>query len=118
FAGGVFVSAGDFNRDGKADVLAGSGAGGGVQPFDDGARARGFDLATGAVLLDFQPYPTFFGGVRVSARDVNGDGTADVVTGAGPGGGPHVLEFDGRDLRPLGSFFAFDPAFTGGVFVA
>jgi len=49
---------------------------------------------------------------------VNGDGVEDVVTGAGPGGGPHVKMFDGRTLAEVGSFYAFAPDFGGGVFVA
>ena len=60
----------------------------------------------------------FAGGVRVAAADVNGDGRADIIAGAGPGGAPHVRVFSGLDLSPLSSFFAFEPEFTGGVFVA
>jgi hypothetical protein len=40
-----------------------------------------------------------------------------LVTGAGPGGGPHVQVFDGRGALLL-SFFAFAPAFTGGAHTA
>jgi hypothetical protein len=40
------------------------------------------------------------------------------VTGAGPGGGPHVQVFDGRTGKPLFGFFAYDPLFTGGVRVS
>jgi hypothetical protein len=59
----------------------------------------------------------------VSCADLTGDGVDAVVTGAGPGGGPHVKLFDGASLLKgqvvlLRSFMAYDPKFTGGVFVA
>jgi hypothetical protein len=51
------------------------------------------------------------------AVDVNGDGKADIVTGAGPSAGPHVKVFRATDLLLLDSFFATAASFTGGVFV-
>lgn len=97
-------------------VVSGAGAGG-------GPHVRVFDAATGAVKFEFFAYGLdFTGGVRVAACDVNGDGVPDIVTGAGPGGGPHVKVFDGvtgtQLSGPIGSFFAFNPAFIGGVHVA
>ena len=62
--------------------------------------------------------PTFTGGVRVAVGDVNGDGVEDVIAAAGPGGGPNVKVFSGVDGSLMFSFFAYDPSFTGGVFVA
>src|SRR5262249_51252944 len=62
--------------------------------------------------------PAFTGGVRVALGDFNGDGIPEIITGAGPGGGPHVKVFDGRTGETLVSFFAYDAAFRGGVSVA
>ena len=57
----------------------------------------------------FDAFPGFLGGVSVTLGDVNGDGVADVIAGAGPGGAPHVKVFNGTDLSELASFFALQP---------
>jgi uncharacterized repeat protein (TIGR01451 family) len=112
FVGGTYVAAGDVSGDGVADLVTGAGATG-------DAHVRALDGVTGADLLSFYAYPPgFLGGVRVAAGDVNGDGHADIVTGAGPGGAPHVQVFDGVTGALIRSFLAYDPAFLGGVFVA
>lgn len=96
-------------------------------PQGNAPVVRLFDTATHAEVTSFLAYdPAFRGGVQVHLADVNADGVADLITGAGPGGGPHVKVFDGRDLRrgpgtsprDLASFMAFDSAFAGGVQVA
>jgi hypothetical protein len=111
FTGGVFVAAGDVNGDGRADIITGAGPGG-------GPHVKVFSGADLSVLASFFAYdPAFPGGVFVAAGDVNGDGRADIITGAGPGGGPHVKVFSGVNLSVLASFFAYDPAFPGGVYV-
>jgi uncharacterized protein (TIGR03118 family) len=111
FTGGVFVAAGDFNGDGKPDIFTGAGPGG-------GPHVKVFDGTNGTLLTSFFAYgPTFTGGVRVAATDVNADGSADVVTGAGPSGGPAVTVVSGPSDKVLNAFFAFDPTFLGGVYV-
>jgi hypothetical protein len=112
FTGGVRVAAGDVNGDGRADLILGAGPGGGPHV----RVLSGLDLSE---LASFWAYdPMFLNGVTVAAGDVNGDGRADIITGAGPGGGPHVRALSGLDLSELASFFAYDPGFTGGVNVA
>jgi FG-GAP-like repeat/FG-GAP repeat len=112
FRGGVFVAAGDVNGDHRADIIVGPDSG--APPL-----VRVFDGSNGQVLRSFFAYsPLFTGGVRVAAGDVNGDGIADIVTGAGPGSGPHVKVFDGNNLSEIRSFFPYSANFMGGVFVA
>ena len=68
------------------------------------------------MLTEFFAYDSrFTGGVYVAAGDINGDGKADIVTGAGPGGGPHVKVFSGADSTILASYFAYSPSLVGGV---
>jgi hypothetical protein len=123
FSGGVTVAVGDFTGSGQLDIITGAGPGGGPQvEVIDGSKlgqvqATG-QIATSALLASFFAYDASFnGGVRVDAVDVNGDRKADVVTGAGPGAGPHVKVFRATDLLLLDSFFATAASFTGGVFV-
>jgi len=114
--GGVWVAAGDLDGDGKAELITGAGAGG-------GPHVRIFKLQ-GSVLVEvagFYAYdPAFGGGVSVAAGDLDGDGKAELITGAGAGGGPHVriLGLSGTTIVDKGGFFAYDPGFRGGVTVA
>jgi hypothetical protein len=69
-------------------------------------------------LTSFFAYtPSFHGGVNVAAADVERAGKVDIITGAGPGGGPHVRTFSSAGVPLDGGFFAYDPNFTGGVSV-
>jgi hypothetical protein len=112
FNGGVFLAAGDVNNDGRDDMITGADAGA-------GPHVKVFSGLNGSELYSFYAYDqSFSGGVRVAGGDVNGDGNDDIVTGAGPGAGPHMKVFSGLNGSELHSFYAYDPSFRGGVYVA
>jgi hypothetical protein len=89
-----------------------------------GAGPGGFPVvnvysADGQLVTSFLAYSSgFHGGVRVATADVTGDGVPDIITAPGPGGGPHIRVFDGNTFAVVTEFMAYDPSFTGGVFVA
>jgi hypothetical protein len=126
FTGGVKVTVADVDGDGKADIITGTGPGGGAHvKVISGARLGlgsllDGEVNPGALLASFFAYDSSFrGGVNVAAGDVNGDGRADIITASGAGGGSHVKVFDGLGGLPLlRSFFAYGASFTGGVNIA
>ena len=124
FTGGLYVAGGDFNKDGFADIVIGADQGG-------GSRVRVISGKDGKTVLgDFYAYESSFtGGVRVAVGDVTGDGTPDIITGAGFGGGPRVSVFDGASMftnaartatrtpNRVVDMFAFEAGVRNGVFV-
>jgi len=113
FRGGVHVTIGDLNGDGWKEIIAGAGYGG-------GPHVRVFGLDGRLINPGFFAYnPAFRGGVYVAAGDVNGDGRDEIITGAGPGGGPHVRIFNERgETLDNGGFFAYDVRDNEGVSVS
>jgi len=114
FTGGVKTAVADVNNDGISDLIVGAGPGG-------GPRVIVYNGATNFTtqLFDFFAFSSAFsGGVSVAGGDFNADGFADIVVGAGPGGGPQVNIFDGRTGNVLTQFFAYGENFRGGVTVA
>ena len=107
------MAVGDVNNDGIVDYVFSAGNFGGprVQVLS------GADNTT--VLFNFFAYDMDFrGGTYVACGDLDGDGYADIVTGAGFLGGPHVRAFSGRDGSVLVNFMAFDSSHRSGVTVA
>jgi len=114
FTGGVYVGCADMNGDGIDDIITGAGEGG-------GPHVKVFAGPSGSEIASFFAYDTTFpGGVRVAGGDVNGDGRMEIITGAGPGGGPNVRVFSPSNGygAPLSSFWGVDPLFRSGIFVA
>ena len=78
-----------------------------IAPTANALVSRKNDFVLAGPIGSFFAYDSAFtGGVFVAAGDVNGDGKADIVTGAGAGGGPHVRVFNGETGAELQSFFA------------
>jgi hypothetical protein len=105
FRGGVDVAMGDLDGDAVDEIITGAGAGG-------GPHVKVFDIDGNDLHLDFMAYPTSFsGGVNVGVADVDNDGDDEIITGAGPGGGPHVKAFD---LNPAGDAMTEVASFMAG----
>lgn len=88
FRGGVSVAVTDMNNNGRMEIVAGAGFGGGphVRIFD----AAGTLLSPGFMAFD----PAFRGGVTVATADLNNDGRAEIVTTPGRGGKAEIRIFD------------------------
>lgn len=117
---GAYVSAGDVNGDGFADLIFGGGP-------DGGPRVLIWDAATlvnsgtEKLLADFFAADPALrtGGVRVAAKDLDGDTLADVVVGVSTDTSSTVATYLGKTISPSGPppvFTEIDPEFPG-VFV-
>ncbi len=88
FQGGVHVAACDVDGDGSNEIVTGARIGG-------GPHVRIFSNTGDLKYAGFFAYAEDFrGGVHVACGDVDEDGVDDIVTGAGPTGGPHIKVFD------------------------
>lgn len=114
FKGGVSIAVCDLDGNGYEEIITGAGPGGGpqVRIFDSLGRAK---FTPGFFAYDI----SFRGGVNVACGDLDGDGFAEIVTAPKSNGGPHIRIFNryGEPIFTPG-FFAFDPAFKGGVNIA
>ena len=112
FSGGVSDATIDLSNDGILDLVAGAGAGGAPD-------VRVFDGATNAILSQWFAYPTdFTGGVFVAAGDIGNDGNIELVTGAGPGGGPVLSVWSFPSLDLISTYFVSNPSGLNGIWIA
>jgi Ca2+-binding RTX toxin-like protein len=97
YLGGVRVTTGDLNGDGKSEIIVGSGTG-------TDASVRAYD-ANGVQLSSFVVAPSFGrGGVYVATGDYNGDGVSDLFVSSGRRGNSQIQVFNG--VASLGNSIA------------
>ena len=111
-AGRVNIAVGDVTGDGAKEIV--------TAPATSGnALVRIWSVDGREAAPAFHAYdPKFPGGASVAVGNLDGQGKDEIVTGAGPGGGPHVRIFSGDGKVHDRGFFAYDPRFRGGVTVA
>ena len=119
FRGGTRIAVGDVNDDGTPDLVVAAGYGGGprVAVFDGTTLLSGnpTKLVNDFYVFQSSSETSLRNGLYVAVGDVNGDGYADLIFGAGIGGGPRVLVLSGKILiqdgaaaalaAPLANFF-------------
>ena len=87
---GAVVASGDVNGDGTWEIITAPGVG-------VASTVREFNGLTGGLIRQFAGFEsTFRNGVSLAAGDVDGDGIADIVLGAGSGGKSRVRVFNGQ----------------------
>lgn len=107
FNGAISLAAGDFNGDGRDDVVVGTG------PGLPGGKVKVIS-GVGGVLADFVPFaPSVTSGVNVFVADGNGDGKLDVFVSLQGGSFPFLTGFEGTTGHFLaGAGFGFG-TYTG-----
>jgi hypothetical protein len=125
FRGGARAAVGDVNGDKAGELIVSAGFGGGprVAVYDGNSVATGSQTPTKLIGDFFAFEESLRNGAYVAAGDVDNDGKADLIFGAGPGGGPRVSVVSGAGIAQgqqtvLGTFFAGDQNSRGGVRVA
>jgi len=100
---GVTLTTCDANGDGRNEIITATQYGG-------GPHIRTFKNIGDSAAEDFFAYnENFRGGVNLACGDIDNDGVNELVTGAGPSGGPHVRIWilnDG-EWKLKNEFFAF-----------
>lgn len=133
FFGGAYVTAGDMNGDGMAEIIVTAGQGGSarVRVFDGAAILNNQQVVIadfiGLASLNGEVDDMFRGGTRAVVGDFNGDGNLDLAVVAGNGGSPRVTVWDGvgilnanggvPSMNPMANLFVFNTEEFTGLFV-
>lgn len=112
FRGGINVATGDFDGDGKDEIVA-------SQASEGEAWVKVYRYNNNQDILgQFNAYGSGVEiGAHIAVSDIDLDGIAEIITGAGYGGGPQVRIFEGNGEIVNNGFFAYADYFRGGVYV-
>ncbi len=100
FSNGGSIALGDVQGDRAIEIIVGGGVK--MKP-----EVRVF-TNTGKWINSFLAYSSAFrGGVNVASGDLDGDERAEIVTGAGTSGGPHIRVFNGGGKAQGKGWFAY-----------
>ncbi|OWK42940.1 Alkaline phosphatase [Fimbriiglobus ruber] len=123
FRGGARATIGDLDGNGDPALIVSAGAGGGprVSIYDGRTVSSGDPTKLAPDFFAFDP--SLRNGAYVTAGDLTGDGSDDLIVGAGPGGAPVVTAFSGRALLLgqqiiMADFFVGNAGDRDGVHVA
>jgi hypothetical protein len=114
---GLNVAVGDVDNDGAADIITSNAKGTSqINVFLN----QGGGTFSSTSMASFMPYPkTMTAGVVVAAGDLDGDGTAEIVTAPGAGQVALVKEFHydkfSNTIGLVRQFNGFETTFKGGV---
>ena len=110
FRGGVSLTVGDIDGDGRKEIITGALSHGGPQ-------VRIFDKK-GKVKSQFFAYlESFHGGINVAAGDIDRDNKDEIVVSIASGASPYIRVFDNQ-ANLLAQFLAYDRDFYHGVNIA
>ncbi|NQV13181.1 MAG: VCBS repeat-containing protein [Parcubacteria group bacterium] len=109
---GINVAAGDVDGDGKDEIAV-------AQEQDGHAWVKVYKYTSSKTVLgEWNAFGDTECGASVAMGDIDYDGKAEVIVGAGPGGGPHIRVYEANGTRKAIQFFAFHPDYRGGIDVA
>lgn len=118
FRGGVNISVGDLDGDGKAEIVTAPKRGGGPQVRIFASSGTRF-VPTAEHFFAY--HPKFRGGIMLALGDIDGNGQLEILTAPERGGGPQIRAFSSKMgiYRPMtNGVMAYDAGFRGGVSIA
>jgi len=109
---GINVAAVDVDGDGKDEIAV-------AQEQNGQAWVKVYRYNNDKTVLgEWNAFDSAQCGASIAMGDVDADNRAEVIVGAGPGGGPHIRVYEANGTRKPIQFFAFHPDYHGGVDVA